>query len=293
MQPLRRCAGVCALLTLLAGCGQGQPATTTSTSTATTPSLGPPVPGISAVAYRTRVDSATTGRFQVQVHNTGTEPFTVLGVALDSAGFSPLPASPLETLFLPGATIDLRTPYGPVICDDNVPVEPAYAVLDLLRPDGSQEQVRVPMKSENETVPRMHAEDCAAEALAAAVDVVLTGLVVEEVDGLPTVTGGLGFTREDSRESIAVTDMRGSVVLQVRPADVELPVVMAVEESTLTVPIQIRQATCDPHYLADTKQPVLFPLWISFDDREQEYSEIPVDADQRVFLLNYLGEVCN
>ncbi|MEJ7704084.1 MAG: hypothetical protein WKF47_10600 [Geodermatophilaceae bacterium] len=41
------------------------------------------------------------------------------------------------------------------------------------------------------------------------------------------------------------------------------------------------------------KQPVLFPLWLSLGDREQEYSEIPVDSEQRVFLLNYLGAVCN
>lgn len=301
MQHPRRRAGALlaqlALLILLAGCGPGQPAATTAPTTSTSisaaPSAGPPVPGITAVAYRTRIDSATTGQFQIQVHNSGTEPFTVLGVALDSAGFSRLPASPLETLFRPGATIDLRTAYGPVICDEDMPAEPAYAILDLLRPDGSQEQARVPMTSENETVPNMHAEDCAAEALAAAVDVVLTGLVVGDVDGVPTVTGELKFTRDNSRESIGVVDMRGSVVLQVRPGDVELPAVMATEESTLTVPIQIREATCDPHYLAETKQPFLFPLWLSFGDRAQEYSEIPVDAEQRVFLRDYLGEVCN
>ncbi len=235
---------------------------------------------------------ATSGQFQVQVRNTGAESFTVLGVALDSAGFTRLPAAPLETLFDPGATIDLRTPYGPVICADEVAAEPAYAILDLIRADGSEEQVRVPMPSENDTVPNMHAEDCAAAALAAAVDVTLNSLAVSTVDGVPTVTGVLDFGRQDSTESIAVEDMLGSVVLQVRPAEA-LPAVMAAGESTLTVPIQIRQATCDPHYIADTKQPVLFPLWLSFGNREQEYSEIPVDAEQRVFLLNYLGDVCN
>ncbi|MBA2555326.1 MAG: hypothetical protein H0V10_16880 [Geodermatophilaceae bacterium] len=235
---------------------------------------------------------ATSGQFQVQVHNTGVQAFTVLGVALDSAGFTRLPAAPLETLFNPGATIDLRTPYGPVICQDDVAAEPAYAILDLLRADGVEEQVRVPMPSENDTVPNIHNEDCAAEVLAAAVDVTLSSLTVSRVDGVPTVTGELDLRRQDSTESIAVADMRGSVVLQVQPAQA-LPAVMAAEESTLTVLIQIRQATCDPHYIADTKQPVLFPLWLSFDDRQQEYSEIPVDSEQRVFLLNYLGEVCN
>lgn len=226
-------------------------------ATSPSPSYGPAVPDITALAYRARIDFATTGRFQVRVQNTGSQPFTVLGVALDSPGFDMLPATPLETVFDPGAVIDLRTPYGAVICEAGLAAEPAYAILDLRRTGGAEERVRAPMPSQNEAVSAMHDEDCAAQAIATAVTVTLAGLVVMQVDGAPTVTGTLQLRRSASGESIAIVDLLGSVVLQVRTAaSTKLPVEMAADTATLTVPIQIRQATCDPHYLADVKTPL-------------------------------------
>lgn len=282
------------LLAALSGCGgsesAGRPAVTSTTTSA--PTAGPAVPGITVHAYRTRVDIALGDRFQVQVHNTGAAPFTVVGVAMDSPGFQRLAPTEKQSQFRPGTVTDLRTPYGPVVCGPDVRAEPAYAVLDLVRPDRTVEQVRVPMTAPNDDIARMHAEECAALVIAQQVSVTLTDLALTELDGQPSLTGSLRLRRAGSTETVAVTDMRGSVVLKAAPVG-ELPLTMAADAESLDVPVYFRQATCDPHYLADTKQPVLFPLWLSFGGREQEYSEIPVTDEHEVQLIGFLADVCN
>ncbi|MDQ3455202.1 MAG: hypothetical protein M3513_07040 [Actinomycetota bacterium] len=281
------------LLSLLFGCSAPATEPAAAPAAAATLSYGPDVPGITALAYRARSDEATTEQFQVRVRNTGATAFTVVGVALDSPGFLPLPVTPKESVFQPGALFDLRTPYGPVICEPGVAAEPAYAILEVLRDGRGPERVRVPMPSDSETVSRMHAEDCAARQIADAVTVALSDLAIEPRDGQPVVAGELTLDRADSTESIAVVDLLGSVILQVRPAaGTSLPVTLKAEDSTLAVPIEIRQATCDPHYLSGATQPFRFPLWLSFDGGDEQYSEIPVPAAAQALLRSYLGQVC-
>ncbi|MGI8531885.1 MAG: hypothetical protein ACR2KN_02680 [Geodermatophilaceae bacterium] len=304
--PKTRCTLALTVLVLVGGCSRGsaEPTATGATAspvapTATTasswaaPSYGPAVPGVTALAYRARIDYATTGQFQIRVHNTGPEPFTVSGVTLDSPGFQRLAATPKQSEFQPGALIDLRSTYGTAICGDGISPEPAYALLDVLRPDGRSEQLRVPLPSDNNTIPGIHAERCRAQAIAAAVTVTLVDLAVEQQNGAATVSGSLRLHRAGSTASIAVVDMLGSVVLQVRPdAGTDLPVELAASDTDLAVPIRIRQATCDPHYLAEVKTPFQFPLWLSFDGGDKQYSEIPVTTQQKDFLQGYLGDVC-
>lgn len=302
MHEFGRVAAVFGALLVLAACSasypSGPPSSTTTASTAqaadgTTARAGHATAGeVRTSALRTRVDIAVGGRFEIRVENTGTEPFTVQAVALDSPGFEPLVPTVKQSVFGPGTITDLRTPYGPVVCGSTVDPEPAYAVLDVVRADGSADRLRVAMQAPNDDIARMHAEGCAAASIAEAVTVTLQDLTWSEFDGAPALTGNLRLVRGTSTESIAVTDMRGSVVLKAA-ARAELPATMAADVATVDVPVYFRQATCDPHYLADTKQPVLFPLWLSFGGRDQEYSTIPVTEAHHDLLIDFLGEVCN
>lgn len=186
----------------MTGCGAAQPAPGASTTTSVARSYGPAVEGMTALAYRTRVDDAEGGRFQIKLTNTGSVEFTVVATGLDSAGFEPLPPSPRETLLRPGARIDMPTPYAPVICRETGVAEPAYAALDVVGLDGSREQVRVHMPSDHDVLTRIHDEECQAVALAEAVTVELIDLRVVGSGVDQVVQGTLRLTRRDraSRE---------------------------------------------------------------------------------------------
>lgn len=305
MRALAIAVSASALAVFVAGCGSdgvadGPGSSISSAASSSNPSAASSsapadlvvVEGITASAYRNRTDIVIGHQFQIQVTNVGAEPFTVTAVALDSAGFAPLPPAVKQSAFRAGTVTDLQTPYGEVVCGPEVDPLPAYAALDVLHTDGTTAQLRVPMGGRSDDVIRMHFEGCAEQTIADEVTVTLEDLVVGELDGLPTVTGTLRVQRGASTESVAVTDMRGSVVLQVRPRS-DLPATLAAGEDRLEVPVSFRQATCDPHYIADTKQPVLFPLWLSFDGEEQVYTTIPVTAESSALLIGFLGDVCN
>lgn len=280
----------------LSGCaltqtGAGPEAVATTTVSV---SYGPAVDGMVALAWRTRLDDAAGGRFQIKLTNTGSEQYTVLATSLDSPGFIPLPPSPRETLFRPGARIDMPTPYGPVICDADVHAEPAYAALEVLRPDGTREQLRVPLPSDYAILTRIHDEECLAEAIAEALSVELIDAQVVGSGADQALQATLRLTRRAGEQSIAITDVVGSMLYDLVERDgIELPVVLAPDQSMLTVPIQIAPATCAPHVIAETKKPFTFPLWLSFDGAERQYSEIPTSAAQRELLPGVLVEVCD
>lgn len=290
---LSTCA-VLALLLCSSGCGMSEGSPSAPVPQAVEPavlSYGPAVPGLDAQAYQTRVDEAVGARFQITVTNTSSVEFTVVGTGLDSPGFAPLPQSPRETVFRPGARYDLPTPYGTAMCQADVPAEPAYAVLDVLRPDGTREQLRAPLPSVAEVLTRIHDRECRAADVAAAVTVSLVDLVAVGEGPEQVVSGRLQLTRAAAQGPLAVTGLRGSVLYEVVPG-LAFPVELASADDVVSLPVELSPRTCEAHTIAETKQPFLFPLFISFDGAEASYSEIPVSQDQRDLLFGSVQEVC-
>lgn len=275
----------------LSGCAAAASDPDSGATTSAALSYGPPVEGMVALAYRTRVDDAAGGQFQIKLTNTGTEEFTVVATGLDSAGFRLLPASPRETLFRPGARIDMPTPYGEAVCGPDITAEPAYAALDVVRPDGTHERVRVPMPSDHAVLTRIHDEECQAVALAEAVTVEVVDLRPIGPGADQVVRGTLQLTRMSGEQAITVTEMRGSVLYDVVPG--QLPATLAADESVLAVPIEVSPATCAAHVIAETKKPFVFPLWVSLNEQDEPvFSEIPLSTPQRDLLYSSLKLVC-
>lgn len=237
----------------------------------------PPVPGIEAEAVQLRTDAAVGGQVQVRVTATGEAPFTVTSVALDSPGFAPLPDEAVEAVYAPGRTIDLRTPVGDVVCDRAA--EPAAARLTVVRPDGRSEVLRVPLAAE--VLGEIHAEGCAARAALAVAGVAVTGLAVEG----EAATGSLVLTRAgDDDRPVTVSRLEGNVLYD---AAADLPQTLEEGAATLEVAVEFTMARCDPHALAETKQPYRFLLGL----RVGEGAEVPVDlplADEQRGVLDAL-----
>jgi hypothetical protein len=277
---------VLALVALTAGCGaSAEPASESSAAPTTSLSAGPPVPavpGIEAEAVRLRTDEAVGGQVQVRITDTGDEPFTVTTVALDSPGFAPVPPREASTLFEPGRTIDLPVRYGEPRCD--VAAEPAAARLTVVRSDGSSEELRVPLAAEILT--RIHGEECAVLALLDVVDVRVGGLADED----DALTGELRLTRRAGDEPVTVARVGRSVILDVTAE--ELPAELPADEDELATPLVFTSATCDPHALAETKKPYVFPLEVTVGDGEPVVLDLPVDDELRARLEALVDRVC-
>ncbi|MGY1823844.1 hypothetical protein [Geodermatophilus sp. SYSU D00079] len=284
---MRRAAvGVAALLCAACGpAGDGAPPPAEPPPAAPTPSAVPAVPGIAAEVVRLRTDVVVGGRVQVRVTDTGTEPFTVTAVALDSPGFAPLPPTPLTAEFAPGRVIDLPTPYGEPDCAAGP--DPVAARLTVSRPGGTVEEVRVPLTGDDLAV--VHREECAVAGVLAVAAVGLTGLTS---DG-GTATGRVVLTRrgdDDRAVTVTVTDVRGSVLVDVTLDG--LPLRLGAGQDEASAPVAFTVATCEPHVLAETKQPFLFPLQVAVGDGGAVPVPLPVDESQEQLLWTLVDGVC-
>lgn len=264
---------------LVAGCGASSPAGSSTSPAATMAASVPPVPGMTAEAVRLRTDEVLGG--QVQVRIAATAEFTVTGVALDSPGFESLPVRAVTAAFTPGRIIDLPTPYGGPVCDAEP--EPATALLSVAWPDGRVEDVRVPLAAEILT--RIHDEECAVLALAEVVDVAVTGLR-DEGDVL---AGELTVTRRSGDESVVVARLDRSVLVE---PSAELPVELADGRRVVSTPVTFAPATCEPHVLAETKKPYVFPLAVVVGKQEAVVLYLPLDEVARGLLDALVQRVC-
>jgi hypothetical protein len=263
----------------------GSSSAASAASSSVPPSAGPPVaavPGIEAEVRQWRTDEAVGGQVQVTVTDTGSEPFTVTSVAIDSAGFVPLPDRPVQAEFVPGRRVDLPAQHGAVVCDRAA--EPAAARLTVVRPDGRSEQLLVPLAAG--VLGRIHAEACAVQAVLAVADVAVTGLAL---DG-EAVTGSVVLSRAgDDDRVVEVVRLGGSVVYD---ATADLPATLAAGEPRLELPVEFTSVSCDPHVLAETKQPYVFPLAIRVGDGDQVPVDLPLDPAQQDVLAALVDRVC-
>jgi hypothetical protein len=274
---------VLALALLCAACSEGDGAAGAAPSSTSAAPVLPPVPGIEAEVVRHRTDVPVTGQVHVRVTDTGEQPFTVTAVAIDSPGFAPLPPTALTAAFEPGRTVDLRTAFGEPDCAAQP--GPLAARLTVARPDGTVEELRVPLAGDDLDV--VHREACAVAGVLAVAGTGLTDLAAAG----DSVTGTLVLTRTgDDDRAVRVVDARRSVVLEL--AVDGLPLVLPPGEERATAGVSFTAASCEPHVLADTKQPFVFPLWIGVGDAEPVPVPLSVDPAQQALLWDLLGRVC-
>ncbi|OMQ14183.1 hypothetical protein A7K94_0218430 [Modestobacter sp. VKM Ac-2676] len=146
------------------------------------------------------------------------------------------------------------------------------------------EQLRVPLAGD--TLARVHAEECATAAVLAAVGIAVDGFAAAG----ETLSGDVVLRRR-SGEQIHLEALQRSVVLELVPGG-PLPATLAVGEDELRLPVTVRPVTCDPHVLAETKQPFVFPLLVQVGDGEAVAVDLPLSGAQRAQLQELLGRVC-
>ncbi|MBY6686411.1 hypothetical protein HQ305_09990 [Rhodococcus sp. BP-149] len=263
-----RVAASALALTLLVGCAPSPP------------EVRAPV---SASTYRSRDDDAVGGQLQVTLTGASEQPVTVRSVALRSPGFETVDATPREITLDRGSRIDVTVPYGTALCD--VGAEPATAVVET----SDDIAVEVPLASQNDTLNRIHAEECAAAELA---DIVAVTLVPgpPPADPAAPLSAVLTLDRRGGDDPLRLDEIRGSLLYAL--SSEEVPVTLASGTASIDVPVTLSTASCEPHVIADARKPFVFPAWIAVGDGVPVYTRIPVPVSVQRQLVEYQQRAC-
>ncbi|MGU3433937.1 hypothetical protein ACNHUS_13055 [Actinomycetes bacterium M1A6_2h] len=265
-------AAAAVVLALVGGCAQ-TPAPTESSD-------------LTASAYRSRVDDATGGQFQITVTNTGERPVDVHSVALDSPGFDAVAPSVREVQLQKGSRIDIPTLYGEAVCDSSV--EPLEARLSVTRDGEPQQEIDVPLDQPYDIIDRIHSEECTAERVQSEVSMALTISAPPAVSTAP-LDASLSVTRGEFDGPIRVDEFDGSLLYGLSAA---LPVMLDRGTDSVTIPLTITTASCEAHVIADSKKPFVFPIYLAFGHDKPVYARIPVPTELQKQLVAYQQLAC-
>ena len=241
---------------------------------------------ITASAYRSRVDDAIGGQFQITIANTGERPIAVHTIALASPGFAPVAPTVREIELQKGGRIDIPTPYGAARCDTTV--GPLAARLYVTREGEREQDVEVPLAQPYDIIDRIHSEECTAEQVLSKVSMTLSLSSPPPVSTDP-LSASLLVSRESFDGPIRVDELRGSVLYDVTGV---LPRTLQSDSDSLAVPLTITTASCEAHAIADSKKPFVFPIYLAFGDEKPVYARIPVPNETQKQLVAYQGAAC-
>lgn len=264
----------CLLAAALAGCSAEGPA---------------PAPSLAAEVKQYRSDLAKR-TVAVTVDNRGERGVVVRRVALEAAGFPDDPSAEVVAEVPTGSQVDLRVPYGEVRCDVARPGRvPDAALLAVQDAAGEQHDVRVEL-APGGLLDRLHARECADEALRAVADVRLSSQWSREGDRL---AGALVLERRSGTTPVTVVEPGGNVLFTVRPAEPGTPVGrLAPSAPALEVPLRITATRCDVHALADSKRSYVFSFYVALGGAEPQLVTTTADTPLQRQLDQLVMDTC-
>jgi hypothetical protein len=266
---MRRVVGSVFLALVVMGCaGDDDPAAVTTTAAPRIDAAREPVRGLVAELGTNRlyvVDRA----FGLSLRNVGDEPVVVRQAQLVSSRFATVPPSAREVTLQPGGQrFVLPLPYGEVRCDGEP--EAAFPVV-LVVDEGEELRLEVPEEYDG-AVARLHARECKAAEVRERVDITFGDAWA--MDGI-TISGELRLDQRTPGEPVAIDDAVGNVLFTLLLEQAH-PVLRVTDEApSARVPVTISADRCDPHAVAEFKQPYRFLAWVTLGDDEP----VPIALD--------------
>jgi hypothetical protein len=264
-----RVVGFVLLALAAAGCaGSDDPAVVTTTAAPPVDAAPEPVRGLVAELGTNRlyvVDRA----FGLSLRNVGDEPVVVRQAQLASSRFTPLPPSAREVTLQPGGQrFVLPLPYGEARCGGEP--EAAFPVV-LVVDDGEELRLAVPEEYEG-AVARLHERECKAAEVRERVDITFGDDWA--MDGI-TIAGELRLDQRTRGEPVAIDDAVGNVLFTLLLEQAH-PVLSVTDDApSARAPVRISADRCDPHAVAEFKQPHRFLAWVTLGDEEP----VPIALD--------------
>ena len=246
--------------------------------------------GVTVLVYQPRPDVAA-GRLAIQVGNGGDASVEVTGARLVSPDFTDDVVWPGDSSTVhPGLRLDLRAPIPTFDCDAEPDVR---AELEVETSQGTATGT-VEVDDPYELIPRLHAEGCVGEAIAAIATLTPREVSVPAgnepailvVDVAPTGAAG----------SVVITGVRGTTLLQPADAGVSTPeldlgfVVSADAPAELRVPLLPNR--CDAHALAEDKVGTIIPFLVDAGTAEPVRWMMILPDELKGALYGYYAAFC-
>ncbi len=247
---------------------------------------------VTLVQYRSAEGSRS---IDVQVTNTRSVAIRVTAVRLYWPGFTDQPATPKDTTFAVGQTIDLDTTYGTARCDADLGAAP-FVVLTI---DGAGAQ-RVELDGHGTALlRRLQAHECYLERVAEVASIELgPSFRTVFVRTREYLAGSLLVTRPPSSAdgrhvALGVTGLSGSVLVDFSAAGVKLPVILRPAGDTLRIPVVIGSSgRCDAHARAESKQTFSFGVFVRLPGEPVQRVIVSPDRSTQARSLALIDRAC-
>ena len=259
-----------------------------------------------AVPTQNREDPAKN-QFQIQIHNGTRDRYDLDGVQFEWAGFT-TPMTELDSVFVGGQVVDYPVPFPGATCvgDGTRATMPTLDDARVLLLLDSGETFEVPVVDKWHLARKLYEEDCEKQMIDAQVAIEWVDLHEGEFEGRPVTVGELRLSRRAGEGDYTILSVSNTVpfVFDAIDSDPSEPVVtLAAGAAEASVRIQFIESRCDPHALAEIKQPTKFIAQVQLGDGsvhpyiiypERAYwTPMRLTADKACFQLGkveFLGE---
>jgi hypothetical protein len=245
------------------------PPTDTSVTTTTEPRIEIPLGVLVAVPTQNREDPAKN-QFQLQIHNGTDDRYDIDGVQFRWAGFT-TPMTDRDSVFVGGQVIDYPVPFPGASCvgDGTRATMPSLDDATVMLLLDSGETVAVPVVDKRHLARKLYEEDCEKQMIDAQVAIEWVDLREGEFEGRPVTVGELRLTRRAGEGQFTILSVSNTIpfVFDAVDSDPGEPVVtLAAGAEEASVPIRFIESRCDPHALAEIKQPTKFVAQVQLGD---------------------------
>jgi len=282
------------------------PPPTTVPAPETTASIPPATPnelGLRAVVDQFREDEILH-LLQVRVTNTSQSKVRITSVQLVWPGMTVVAPTPRSDLLSPGQTLDVPISYGVAVCsqtppgiDESPPDAPAVAAATVKPGDsGPGVATQIPIADQLHIFNRIFGPSCRDQRVQDAATITFgpTWTEVTE-DGVPGLAGTIIVERNHGDKPVALTDMRGSVLLSVHATRESSTALLTLQPGTARreIPIVIVESgNCFPHALAESKKTFILPAEVSLDGEPPLVYELTIDTADRSQFGAMINESC-
>ena len=275
-------------------------------TTTTEPEIEIPPGVLVAVPTQNREDPAKN-QFQVQIHNGTEDRYDIDGVQFRWAGFT-TPMTDRDSVFVGGQVIDYPVPFPGASCvgDGTRATMPSLEHAEVMLLLDSGETVAVPVVDKWHLARKLYEEDCEKQMIDAQVAIEWVDLHEGEFEGRPVTVGELRLTRRAGEGQFTILSVSNTIPFVFDAIDSdpgEAVVTLAADAAEASVPIRFIESRCDPHALAEIKQPTKFVAQVQLGDGsvhpytiypERSYwTPMRLTADKACFQLGkveFLGE---
>lgn len=276
-----------------------QPAIATTLDTATSPTPPETMPDVPAdqlgvVITQNREDPARH-QFQLEFVNHTDRRYDITNVEFVWEGL-PSPSTPKQSTIVRGQVLDLPVPFGDANCrgDGTATTMPDVASATVVTTLADGEAITVPVYDKWDVIRNLYLADCERQWIESQVAIEWTNLHRAEL-GRPVTVGSLRLTRRNSTATISVTTISGTIPFTlelVEPRAHQPWLTLEATAETATVEVLFGEARCDPHALAEAKQPFKFIAQVDLGDGElHPYVVIP-DAQWQTPMLQTANDAC-